>query len=308
MDAAAAQVARMFNTTNEQKALLLLLGTEFTEAAMAELTSHDVMLPFTFLLARPYNTYRASAVIATKMGAQTAQTFTTDARFIPNVDGTTHVSTGSLIYRVKSVVKRPQDVFVGHSASVTEYISGENAKVIDLPTRTNRHTFNPSQHKFGGAGLRGRPTASYRTNAPSVHVLMVPYTWAHDPSTSARPITLHKTLHVNYGNMLPAVRIPPREDYGFPSFEWYDHHFEWTTKIVPSPDPYAEHLMLVNQVSPSNPVMWRGRTVRFDPNNEQFGPSSAVTTPDTHWGSKIEMSAPGCMNARIGLMGKSRQM
>lgn len=310
INAAREEVAGMFKSKNDPilKGLSLLLTLDFTQEAMLHLASLDVMLPFTILLARPYNTYMTSTIIATKMGSETAQTFVTPGRFIPNVDGNTHVSTGSFIYKMKAVVKRPKDVFVGHGASVVDYIGGENVKFIELPT-TGRSNFNPSVHKFGNYGGKAPPPrsdSSYRRSAPSMHALMVPYGWAHKPETSSKPITLHKTLHVNYGAMLSAVKVPASEDYGFPSFAWYNHWFEWTHKIVPSPDPYAEHIRLVNQVSPSNPVMWRGRTVRYDAMSQRFTKDSDVTVPATHWGSDLRMSGPGCMNARVGIATKSR--
>lgn len=263
----------------------------------------DLPIPLGFILGRPHAEYASLAAIKTQPGSATGNTYVRDGIFSVGEDATVQEVGGQFTFHSKSIVTNEKNVVVCHNTFINGYHGGMNAKVIQPPDAVNTTPYDPSTGKYGAghslANAYGRVHYA-DTERPSVLVLACTYGEAVKRGMIKNPLTLHGKLAGSYG-AINAVAHMHNADHGFSTLDMYTKIYQFMDRIVPSPSPHSADF--VNDVLPTNAVMFRGHTRYFNPKEGVFGTPETTLKGTGHWGP--EGTYLGCNRARRGDMSKT---
>lgn len=262
----------------------------------------NLPLPIAFILGRPHAEYATLAALKVLPGLATGATFVKDGIFSVGEDATVQEIGGQFTFESKSIVTNDKNVYVAHNTFVNGYHGGMSAGVIHAGA--GAHHYNPSENRYGPSHTTGRrasqPGVHSDVDRPSVYVFAVPYTEVNVRGKLKNPLSLHGDLAGNYGGGLPSVPLALGGKHGFSSLPFYEALYEFQDRILPSPDPHSADF--VNDVLPTNAVMWRGHTRHWDPKAQQFGTESSTSKGTGHWGP--DGTYLGCKLRRRGNLSK----
>ena len=122
-----------------------------------------VVPPYGFLLFRPNHTHMMGGYVLTESGPNTGVTAWTNPQFMMDDSATLMMMEGHYRIHIKSIVKRPQNVIRFDNAFFESYLGGGGHRPFTMADITAWHgnMFYPTRYERG---------------APSIQVVMVPYT------------------------------------------------------------------------------------------------------------------------------------
>jgi hypothetical protein len=260
--------------------MMVIIATPVTQQALNGFIEDDIPFPFGFLLMRPTATYLMGTGILTKGGAITGETLIghTDFQLADNVVQKMHY--GNFTMYLKSIVYKPDNVFLAENLYAGDYIGGLDSSMHDL-----------------------RSVLSERTdsNKRSIYTCLVPLpTYDRTAENSSymadTPNPIDCTGRFS-GNSPHLAHIDADNDsrgrLHYATAEFYAQLYQWNNADTGANqmDGYA-----YESINRYNTVCFQGHQSMYNISSKAYD----VTISNTgHWGDRVY---PGCGRVRRGMM------
>ena len=258
----------------ERIASLALLTVPLTKSALQELIDNNVPFPFGFVLFRPQMTYSLGTGILTVAGATTGETLIghTDFQLADNVVQKMHY--GNLTMYLKSVVYKPNQVFLADNLFSGDYIGGNDTSMNDVHS-----IFSDAQSAKKSIYTCLVPLPTYGAKGSDEYMIEPPNPMDCTGAFSSSRGYLRALDNENQSN--------GRKHYATARF--YQAMYGWTNSVIDEDG----HFQTSNH-------SWN--TVCFQDHQSIYsvkGRDYSVTIMNTgHWGSSVY---PGCGRVRRGM-------
>lgn len=266
--------------TDGQRATLNNFATiRFNKANTQALLRLNVLLPIAVVAKKSFMEYGALAMIKIKAGIETGRTYMKKALFTFGQDPTIQEDAGSLTFKSRSVVTKPENVQIINDVDINDYVGGNNMVPIENGEGT---PFAPARGLYGSKHNTGDETgfAPSTRERPSVLYMAVPYRYIHGTRT---PPTMLSLLPVANGDNLVIPTLP-----------FYEAIFQFQRNLAPT--AYNFHPDYVNDRVYANHVTFRGK--QYSWNKFKNGGEWEVTGENSgHW----KDTYVGCGPERIGM-------
>lgn len=258
----------------ERIASLAFLTVPLTKGALQELIDNNVPFPFGFILFRPQMTYSLGTGILTVAGATTGETLIghTDFQLADNVVQKMHY--GNLTMYLKSVVYKPNQVFLADNLFSGDYIGGNDTSMNDVHS-----IFSDAQSAKKSIYTCLVPLPTYGAKGSDEYMIEPPNPMDCTGAFSSSRGYLRALDNENQSN--------GRKHYATARF--YQAMYGWTNSVIDEDG----HFQTSNH-------SWN--TVCFQDHQSIYsvkGRDYSVTIMNTgHWGSSVY---PGCGRVRRGM-------
>ncbi|KAK3236029.1 hypothetical protein CYMTET_53797 [Cymbomonas tetramitiformis] len=227
----------------------LFCTQEVSKDFLRKVVKCDVMFPFGYLLLRPYQTYEMCTAILTKAGRETGETLIGhyDFQLSDNVIQKMHY--GNFTIYLKSIVYRPNNVFLAEDIFCANYISGGGTEFVRATdNREDSHIFD------------------HRT--PSLYPCLIGY----DEKIKDNPISVT-------GKFEPHTCLQSVSEPHYSTANTYKDDYSFYPTNAPSGDlPYFD------SSNRGNTICFQGHQASY---NHNTGHLDRVTLNTGHWGERV---------------------
>lgn len=270
--------------------------TRLSNWALKALAGANVPLPVAFIVGRPHAEYGTLSTILLKRGLATGATYYRDGIFSVSEDAGNQSVRGQFTFEQAATVEQPGNVYVVRNSFVNLYRGGMNAKPIEAAN------YDPSTGIYGAT--HDDPPEDEETpdiERPSLFYFLATYEEVNEPGLLHNPLSLHGelSLHLRDGTPSPTFGRGPGTA-AFSTLPVYEALFRFRETIVPSPDPLSRDF--VQDVRPTNAVMFMGHTRHWNERAGAFGALESTTMGTGHWGASGTYI--GCNRMREGRVAK----
>ncbi len=234
--------------------------------------SFDIVMPFTFHLFRPHITHSMLTAIRMQAGAETGNTYMGHSIWEWGDEVATGFYMGDYRYYSRSIVHRPQNVYVAQSVFCDGYIRGNELGFFDL------ETYAPERGAYGA------------TDA-SVFCFLGPYTEERLPP---------KVDLTGYFSLFGRHISMPENERAHTSFSaYYNKMWGFSRRLTQSSRNEAMAIHAIDN-RPFNTVAYEGTCQYWDPKDNGF----TIETPGT--GRWAGYTYTGCAAVRKGALTRAR--
>lgn len=245
---------------------VVFLFTRPTRQGLRDMHKHNVRIPFSILLARPWMTYQMSSAVLMKGGYETGATYVGHADFQLGDDVASKIHYGNYTYYSKAVIHEPKNVIIMENIMANRYLYGNGTGwwkrdgsdlSIDKASENNRYS------KRLGLISMIVPNGNEVTESP------ISLTGSFERDGSSGPLHYHGAAwYSNY--------------WGFRDSMDQDDH-----ELIGFDKSHVDH----------NTVCFQGHQFSWKQYSDGGGGHTAVTKNAGHWGPNVY---PGCGRIRSG--------
>jgi len=258
--------------SNERAAFELFLRTTISDRALKAFTEHNIIVPFGFLLTRPFERYDMCSAILCKAGNGLGNTYMGHNDFQLTDDIIHKVHVGHYTFYSKSIIHDERQYQICENVIGAGYKGGENTRF----------------YKEKGDLLDDIHAESFRA---SILCMMIPYrtNGGSDAPTLSNPLdvtgSLHPTLYADTD--IPEGEI---DEAQYPGARYYAEFLE-LKKLTSYASDATEHFM--SPFKYLNTIAFQGAQFMYNPESRSFTDRIANTG---HWGNVYN----GCAKVRNG--------
>jgi hypothetical protein len=156
----------------ERIAGIVFLTTKINKESLQAMHATDVLIPFDFMLARPFMSFEMYHAILCKAGQETGSTFVGHSDFQLGDDVRSKLHYGHYTFMAKSVVTNPKNVALMKNIFINDYVGGFNTEFYDW-----ENAMDDKREQF-----------YHSRNRPSIFCMMLPA----NSSLRNNPVDLRK--------------------------------------------------------------------------------------------------------------------
>lgn len=256
----------------ERQAFNLFLNTKISDRALKAFAEHNIIVPFGFLLVRPFERYDMCSAILCKAGNGLGNTYMGHNDFQLTDDIIHKVHVGHYTFYSKSIIHDERQYQICENVIGAGYKGGENTRF----------------YKSKGDLLDDIHAESFRA---SILCMMIPYrtNGGSTAPTLSNPLdvtgSLHPTLYADTD--IPEGEI---DEAQYPGARYYAEYLE-LKKLTSYASDATEHFM--SPFKYLNTVAFQGAQYMYNPESRSFTDRIANTG---HWGNVYN----GCAKVRNG--------
>lgn len=231
-------------------AMTCFLGCSVTRPVLRNFIEKNVVLPFSFVLVRPYIEFRMAAGILAKAGRETGETLIGPHNFMLGDDAVRKTHYGNFTINMRAIVYNDRNVHIQNDMAFDRYVRGMDCTFV---------TTKAEHDAYVQSGQGGK----------SMYSILEPY-------ESAEYIMRNNPIDVS-GAFSGMEASNLEEQTMYASAKWYNNYFQWQNDNVADPNE-----PMFYSGSRNNSVCYLGYTGLYNVVSHQ---NDCVIPPTGHLGS-----------------------